>query len=250
MKISIVTVCYNSEETIRDTIKSVLEQTYQNIEYVIVDGGSTDNTLSIIDEYKQRIAVFKSEPDDGIYDAMNKGVRLSSGDYVGILNSDDLFYDINVVSNMVDVINQNNMDCDGVYGDLVFVDRKNTNDIKRSYLSDNFKVWMLRFGLIFPHPTFYVKRSAFEKFGYYKLDYRVAADFELMVRFIGAEVKLIRNPRKMVKMRLGGISTTGFWWRIHQNMEIVRACRENGIYTNIIFVLCKIPYKLLGFIRR
>ena len=248
VKISIVTVCYNSEATIRDTIKSVMSQTYSNIEYIVIDGGSKDGTVSIIQEYKDRISFFVSEPDKGIYDAMNKGIKKSTGDYVGILNSDDIFYNDQVISDMAAVID-NAPDSDAIYGDLVFVDRKDVDSVKRRYVSNNFKTWHLRFGIVFPHPTFYVRRSMFEKNGYYKLDYRVSADFELMARFVQSGIKLTRNPRFMVKMRLGGISTTGFWWRIHQNLEIVRACRQNNIYTNLLFVLFKLPYKLLGYLK-
>ena len=247
MKISIITVCYNSESTIRDTIESVLAQDYQNIEYIIVDGESSDKTLDIIREYKDRIDTVISEPDRGIYDAMNKGVKASSGEYVGVLNSDDIFSHSHVISDLVRLLSDKKVDA--VYGDLVLVDRNDTSKVVRSYSSKYFKKWKVRFGLMLPHPTFYVRRNLFDKLGFYKINYRVAADFELITRFLTQGITLVRNPAVMVKMRQGGISGNGFWWRVHQNFEIVRACKENDIYTNIFFIALKLPVKLLSYLK-
>lgn len=249
MKISIVTVCYNSEATIRDTIESVLSQSYSNIEYIVVDGASKDGTMTIVNEYKDRIAKIVSEPDKGIYDAMNKGVGLASGDFVGILNSDDIFASANAITDLTEFLSLNPQ-FDGAYADLVFVQREHTGNVTRTYSSKSFSPWKIRFGFMCPHPTFYVKRRFFDELGFYRLGYRVSADFELMTRFIRNGVRLARNPHVMVKMREGGISTTGFLWRIHQNMEIVRACKENGIYTNIFMVALKVPFKLISYLKR
>lgn len=249
MKISIVTVCYNSAETIEDTIQSVLAQHYPAIEYIVVDGASKDNTLDIVSKYSDRISTVISEPDKGIYDAMNKGIALATGDYVGILNSDDVFADADVIVRLVEHLRQHPM-LDASYADLVFVERTDLHKITRRYSSSRFAPWMIRFGLMLPHPTFYAKRELFSRYGLYKLDYRVSADFELMTRFIHSGAFIGRHDSVMVKMRQGGISTTGFWWRIHQNMEIVRACRENGIYTNIFMVAMKIPFKLFSLFKR
>jgi glycosyltransferase involved in cell wall biosynthesis len=249
LKISIITVCYNAADTIRDTIESVLAQQYKNIEYIIVDGASKDGTLDIVSEYEGRIAKVISEPDKGIYDAMNKGVRAATGDYVGILNSDDFFAGDNVVQDLV-VHLKNNPDAGASYADLVFVQRKQTEIVTRKYSSAGFSPWKVRFGFMIPHPTFYARRELFQRFGDYKLGYRVSADFELMARFFSKNVKMVRHDAVMVKMREGGISTTGFWWRIHQNLEIVRACKENGIYTNILLVAMKIPFKLASYLRK
>ncbi len=247
MKISIITVCFNSEETIRDTIESVLSQDYPEIEYVIIDGLSKDNTMDIVSEYNSKITKIISEPDQGIYDAMNKGIKVSTGDYLGILNSDDLFSHNHVVSDMVQLLMDTKVDA--IYGDLLLVNRENTSDVVRSYSSKYFKKWKIRFGLMPPHPTLYVKRNLFNKLGYYKLNYRVAADFELVTRFLCGGITFVRNPDVMVKMRQGGISDAGFWGRVHQNFEIVRACKNNGIYTNIFFVALKLPVKLLSYIK-
>lgn len=249
MKISIITVCYNSSDTIRDTIESVLSQSYNDIEYIVVDGGSKDGTVEIISEFGGRISKFISEPDQGIYDAMNKGVMVATGDFVGILNSDDVFADSEVVKNLVCYL-KDNPNIDASYADLVFVLRKQTNVVTRKYSSLSFSPWKIRFGFMIPHPTFYARRHLFNTLGAYKLGYRVSADFELMARFFSQGVKMARYPSVMVKMREGGISTTGFWWRVHQNFEIVRACKENGIYTNIFMIAMKIPFKLSGYLRR
>ena len=246
MKISIITVCYNSASTIRDTLESVLSQTYQDIEYIVIDGASKDSTLAIISEYEGRISTVLSEPDKGIYDAMNKGIKLATGDYVGILNSDDVFSSTSTIEDLVKFLEANPA-CDASYANLVFVQRDNTDVVTRKYSSSGFSTWKIRFGFMIPHPTFYARRSLFEQFGYYKLGYRVSADFELMTRFITHGIKLSRHDANMVKMRQGGISTTGFWWKVHQNMEIVRACKENGIYTNIFMVAMKIPFKVASY---
>ncbi|MBC3362649.1 glycosyltransferase family 2 protein [Pseudomonas sp. SWRI154] len=248
MKISIITVCYNSVETIRDTIESVLSQQYSDIEYIIVDGASKDGTLDLIAEYEGRISKVISEPDKGIYDAMNKGVQAATGDFVGILNSDDVFADSNVIQGMVAHL-QKNPSAGAVYADLVFVQRKEMDVVTRRYSSSGFSPWKVRFGFMIPHPTFYARRELFDKYGSYKLGYRVSADFELMARFMSKGVKMVRHSAVMVKMREGGISTTGFWWRIHQNLEIVRACKENGIHTNILLVAMKVPFKLASYFK-
>lgn len=249
VKISIITVCYNSSETIRDTIESVLSQSYKNIEYIVVDGASKDGTVDIISEYKDRISKVISEPDKGIYDAMNKGVVASTGDFVGILNSDDIFFENETIQNLVAHLTKHPY-IEASYADLVFVEREHTAVVTRKYSSSGFLPWKVRFGFMVPHPTFYARRQLFEKLGNYKLGYRVSADFELMARFFTKGVKMVRYPAVMVKMREGGISTTGFWWRVHQNFEIIRACKENGIYTNALMIAMKIPFKLASYFRR
>lgn len=249
LKISIITVCYNSAETIRDTIESVLSQSYKDIEYIVVDGGSKDGTVEIISGFGTRISKVISEPDQGIYDAMNKGVIAATGEFVGILNSDDIFADGEVIRNLVEHL-ERNPQADASYADLVFVLRKETNVVTRTYSSLGFSPWKIRFGFMIPHPTFYARKHLFDTLGAYKLGYRVSADFELMARFFSRGVKMTRYPAVMVKMREGGISTTGFWWRIHQNFEIVRACKENSIYTNIFMIAMKIPFKLAGYLRK
>lgn len=245
-KISLITVCFNSESTIRDTLESVKKQTYKNIEYIVVDGASTDGTLGILKEYRDSIDVLISEKDRGIYDAMNKGIRVATGDFVGILNSDDVFSCNDSVEKIAFAINGNPM-VDAVFGDLVYVDRNDLAKKVRLYSSKFFSPWKMRFGFMLPHPTFYARRDLFERLGEYKTDYRVAADFELLCRFLCGGIKTVRIDEVLVSMRQGGISSTGFWWRIHQNLEIVRACKVNGIYTNIALVSLKVPFKLASY---
>lgn len=248
MKVSIITVCFNSEKTIKDTIESVKKQTYSDIEYIVIDGCSKDNTLDILDAYSDYIDILISEEDQGLYDAMNKGVNIASGDVIGILNSDDVFAsDTSVEKIMSGFISE---EIDAVYSDLVYVKENDLSKITRLYSSRVFKESLIKFGIMLPHPTFYVKREAYKKFGLYKTDYRVSADFELIARFISNGIKTNRISDVTVRMREGGISSSGLAWRVHQNFEIVRACRENGIYTNIFLVILKLPYKLLTLLTR
>ncbi len=248
MKISLITVCYNSSKTIEDTLNSVKSQTYSNIEYIVVDGGSKDNTNDIVSKYKDIVTCHISEPDDGLYDAMNKGVQIATGDVVGILNSDDVLANEFVIEKIVAGFSDVNLDA--VYSDLVYVSENDLSKATRLYSSKMFSKRMIRFGIMIPHPTFYVKKACYMQLGLYKTDYRVAADFELLTRFISQGIKIHRLPFISVKMREGGVSSSGILWRIHQNFEIVRACRENGIYTNIILVALKLPYKLLTLLTR
>lgn len=248
MKVSIITVCFNSDKTIEDTLKSIRSQIYTNIEYIVVDGLSTDRTNEIVSEYKDIVSIHISEKDNGLYDAMNKGISLASGDIIGILNSDDVLADESVIEKIVAGFDQNNVDA--VYSDLIYVSEHNLNKPTRLYSAKVFSNRMIKFGIMLPHPTFYVRKKCYEKLGLYKTSYRVAADFELLARFMSKGVNSIRLPFISVKMREGGISSSGLLWRIHQNFEIVRACRENGIYTNIFFVMLKLPYKLLTLLTR
>lgn len=247
MKVSIITVCYNSEKTIEDTIKSVVSQNYHNIEYIVVDGGSSDDTLKIIERNRKHIDILISEPDEGIYDAMNKGIKVATGDIVGILNSDDFFSSDESIKYIAKGFSS---EVDAVYGDLKYVKQYKPDLLSRVYSSAGFKLWKVRFGFMVPHPTFYARKHLFEKYGYYKLDYRVAADFELMVRFFLNGIKFRRIDKMLVSMREGGISSSGLKWRIHQNAEIVRACRENQLYTNLALVAVKLPFKLFSFFKK
>jgi glycosyltransferase involved in cell wall biosynthesis len=247
LAISIITVCYNSQETISKTIESVLAQTYSRIEYIIIDGGSSDDTIKIIKKYDKRITKFVTEPDSGIYDAINKGIRLATGDIIGILNSDDFFYNDRIVEKIVPYFMAN--DVDAVYGDVQFVKRNNTYKIVRYYSSKFFNPRKFRFGFMPAHLTFYTKRELFDKFGYYKSDYTIAADFELLLRFIfinKIRYKYIEMP--FVTMRKGGISNKSFLSNYKINKEILRACKENGLYTNYLFIYLKYFIKIFQFI--
>ena len=243
-RVSIITVCFNSAATIRDTIESVLKQAYTEIEYIIVDGGSTDNTMKIIKEYGEKITKVISEPDQGIYDAMNKGIRASTGRAICTLNSDDMYSDSTAVERLVKTMESANSDT--VFADLVYVNPLNTDRITRYYDSSRFQPKRLAYGWMPAHPTFMVKRDLYDKWGGYSLNYRIAADYEMVVRLLHkAAASYAYLPEVVVKMRTGGISTRGLSSSWILNNEIVRACQENGLDTNLPRVLMKIPEKLL-----
>lgn len=249
IKVSVITVCFNSAGTIRDTIESVRSQSYPDIEYIIVDGGSSDGTLEIIKEYGDSVSLLISEPDRGIYDAMNKGIRAATGDVVATLNSDDFYADELSVQKLVSCTEKNGTET--VFADLVFVDPNDSENIIRYYKSSHFHPGKLRYGWMPAHPTFLAKRALFDKWGLYSLDYRIAADFEMMVRLLyKANVSYAYLPEVVVKMRTGGVSTSGLRNSWLLNNEIVRACRENGLKTSLPRVLMKIPLKLLEYIHR
>lgn len=228
IKITIVTVCRNSAATIRDTLESVASQSYRNLEHIIIDGGSTDETLAVINEWKKYPVRLISEPDKGIYDAMNKGIRLATGDVVGILNSDDLYYDVHVLETVFRTMNGGTVDA--CYADLIYVDRNNPEKIIRYWKSCIFKKGLFLKGWAPPHPTFFVRRCIYEKYGLFDLNYCLAADFELMVRFLERpEIKSAYIPKIFVKMRFGGASNKSVMNIIRQNIEIYKACKKNDV---------------------
>jgi glycosyltransferase involved in cell wall biosynthesis len=247
-EVSIVTVCFNSSRTIRETIDSVLSQNHHPVQYIIVDGGSTDGTVELVQQYKQGISHFVSEPDRGIYDAMNKGIRLATGDIIGLLNSDDTYADSHVVTDLVTAMSAAN--ADAVFADLVYVDQSDTRRVRRYYDSSRWRPRRFRFGWMPAHPTFFIKRKFYERHGLFSLDYRIAADFEMLVRLLyrgGATYTHVARP--VVKMRTGGMSTRGLRHSWLLNREIVRACRANGIWTTLPLVLMKTPAKLMETVR-
>ncbi|NDJ18720.1 glycosyltransferase family 2 protein [Myxacorys almedinensis] len=249
MKISIITVVFNGESTIRDTIHSVLSQDYPDIEHIIIDGASTDGTLNIIKMYSDRLAKVISEPDSGIYDAMNKGLRLASGDVIGILNSDDFYADTTVISSVVKHFEQTQ--AESVFGDLVYVTSSDRNKVIRYYSSAKFNPDQFAYGWMPAHPTFFVKRWAYERYGLFKTDYKIAADYELLTRFL-AKHRLSYSylPKIMVKMRAGGVSTTNLKSNWILNREIIRGCAENNIQTNMPKVLSKYFTKVFQLVAR
>jgi glycosyltransferase involved in cell wall biosynthesis len=228
MKVTVVTICYNSEETIEATIQSVLAQDYSDLEYVIIDGVSTDGTLAIIDKYKDRISKIVSEKDKGIYDAMNKGVQHATGDLIGILNSDDIYASNSVVSKIVATIEKENSDA--CYADLVYVKRENTDDVTRYWKSGAYKKGLFRKGWMPPHPTFFVKKEKYNELGVYNIELKTSADYELMLRFIHKnEIKVAYLPEVITKMRLGGQSNLSISNRLEANREDRMAWKMNGL---------------------
>jgi len=228
VKVSIITITYNSEATLKDTIESVVNQSYGDIEYIIVDGKSTDNSLSIIQSYKDKISKVISEKDQGLYDALNKGIALATGDLIGIIHSDDFYTNKFVIEKIVKSIEENNSDA--VYADLYYVDKVDTNKIFRKWKSGNYKDGQFLNGWMPPHPTFFVKRSCYEKFGSFNLSFVSAADYELMLRFIHKhKINLFYLPEFIVKMRVGGKSNVTLKNRIRANKEDRKAWIVNGL---------------------
>jgi glycosyltransferase involved in cell wall biosynthesis len=244
MKISIITATYNSASTIKECIESVNAQTYKNIEHIIIDGASKDNTLEIINNLPNRVTKIVSEPDKGIYDAMNKGIKAATGDVIGILNSDDFFTSDNIIEIVVE--NFKNCDIDALYGDVHFVNPDDITKSVRYYSSAIFKPSLFRFGFMPAHPSFYMKRECYEKYGLYSLDYKIASDYDLLIRYLHREkIKYKYINKDFVTMRTGGVSTENFNSIVTLNKEIVRACKKYGIYTNLFILSFKYLYKLL-----
>jgi len=228
VKVSIITITYNSGATLKDTIESVVNQSYGDIEYIIVDGKSTDNSLSIIESYTDKISKVISEKDQGLYDALNKGIALATGDLIGIIHSDDFYTNKFVIEKIVKSIEENNSDA--VYADLYYVDKVDTNKIFRKWKSGNYKDGQFLNGWMPPHPTFFVKRSCYEKFGSFNLSFVSAADYELMLRFIHKhKINLSYLPEFIVKMRVGGKSNVTLKNRIRANKEDRKAWIVNGL---------------------
>lgn len=246
MKISVITATYNSGATLRDTLESVLRQTHHDVEHLIIDGGSKDNTLDLVREYEPRYGGrlrWISEPDRGIYDAMNKGIRMATGEVVGILNSDDFYTSDDVLESVARAMS--NPTVDAVYGDVHYVNEKDLNKCVRYYTSRPFHRSWMRFGFMPAHPSFYCRKAIYEKYGAFDLSYKVAADFENLLRLIFVHRIRTRYIRKdFVTMRTGGASSSG----LHSHEQIMHdhlhALKQNGIYSNFLFLGLRYPYKI------
>lgn len=227
MKVSLITATYNSAKTIADTLYSVQQQTYPHIEHIIVDGLSTDETLNIVQTFPH-IHEVVSEKDKGIYDAMNKGIELASGEVIGIINSDDFYIHASVIEKIVSVFNNEN--CDAVYADLMYVDTHDVNKIKRKWVSGKVKSNSFLYGWMPPHPTFFVRKSVYENFGKFNLNLGSAADYELMLRFIHKhKIKIGYLPEVILKMRTGGISNQSVQNRVSANQNDRLAWKVNNM---------------------
>lgn len=248
MKVSVITVAYNSQRTIRDTIDSVVQQTYSSIEYIVIDGASTDETANIVRSYGNKISVFISEPDKGLYDAINKGIRCATGDIVGILNSDDFFASAQIIDTIVKTF-YNNENVDAVFADVAYVKANKTDKVVRLYSSKKFDISRFSRGYMPAHPSLYAKRELYTHFGLYKADYKIAADFEMMIRlFYTNKIKYVYVPMIFVFMRMGGISNKNISSVYLLNKETLRACRENKIQTSIAKLTLKYFTKIFEYI--
>ena len=232
MKISIITVCYNSAKTIGCTLRSVRQQTFGEIEYIVIDGGSSDSTLEVLSEEGPHVSILISEKDGGIYDAMNKGIEYSTGEIVGFINSDDFYASSDVISKVASVFDDPNVDA--CYGDLCYVSQVDTSTVVRYWQSSRFNSTDFESGWCPPHPTFFVRRELYERYGGFDLSYKIAADFELMVRFLGIyQIRSEYIPDVLVKMRMGGTTNRSFTNIIKQNKEILLALNSHGFRSSI-----------------
>jgi glycosyltransferase involved in cell wall biosynthesis len=250
MKITVITVCYNSAQTIGDTLRSVREQTYKSIEHIIVDGGSTDSTLAVVATEGAHVEKLVSERDMGIYDAMNKGIAMATGDIVGFLNADDFYFSPDVLTRVVAAFEISKADC--CYGDLCYVKQSDTSKIVRYWRSSSFQQGLFGEGWCPPHPTFFVQREVYERLGGFNLNFKIAADVELMARFL--EVGRISShyiPEVLVHMRTGGTSNRSLSNVIKLNLEICRGFLSLGMRFSLIrFLGYKFFSRALQLVRR
>lgn len=258
MKVSLITVSYNSAKTIADTLKSVKSQAYKNIEYIVVDGNSSDGTIEIVKQFldstkdvsqdasKGIVTKFLCEKDNGIYDAMNKGLALATGDIIGVLNSDDFYCSNDVIEEVVRVFEQNNTDC--LYGDLNYVDPSDTSKIVRKWRSGSFRKENFLKGWMPPHPTFFVRKTCYDKFGTFDTQFKSAADYELMLRLLFKEsCSAVHLPKVMIHMRAGGVSNVSLKNRIRANREDRLAWKINGLKPKWFTLLRKPLSKLIQY---
>ena len=246
LKISIITATFNSDSTVRDTFESILRQSYQNYEVVVKDGGSKDNTLDIIREYEPRFEGkmrWVSSPDKGLYDAMNQGIAMASGDVVGILNSDDFYTSDTILECIASAFGKK--DIDAVYGDIHFVDCSNLKKCVRYYSSKPFRRGWMRLGFMPAHPSFYCKKEVYDKYGAFDTSFKIGADFESLLRFIFVNrIKTTYLPLDFVTMRTGGISTSGVSSHKQIMKDHLKAFKKNGVYTNAFILSLRYFYKI------
>ena len=249
MKVSIITAVLNARETIRETVESILEQAFESIEYIIVDGGSTDGTLEVIEECRDARTQIMSEPDQGVYDALNKGIQRSSGDIIGILQAGDLYAHSRVLNKVVEVFE--NLKEDSCSGDLQYVDQHDPNKVIRYWKSSTYKDGKFRWGWMPPHPTFFAKRAIYEKYKYFNTKFQISGDYELMLRYLAVHgISTHYIPEVMVKMRVGGMSNRNLRYIMRKSYEDCKACRLNHLSGWFAAVLLKNLTKVPQFFNK
>jgi len=248
MKISVITAVYNRASTIARSIDSVASQSYMDVEHIVIDGSSTDGTLEVIEQNRNSRMVIYSEPDEGIYDALNKGIKRATGEIIGVVHSDDVLAGPNVLENIVRVFG--NPSLDAAYADATYYNSGKLSKAIRRYNSSRFAPERIAWGWMPAHTTLFLRRRVFERFGLYRTDYKIAGDFEFVARIFGAcTLKSVYVPEVWVQMQTGGASTGGLKSKIVLNQEVIRACRENGIKTNYAKILSKYPMKFIEYIK-
>lgn len=244
MKISIITVCFNSAATLEETIRSVVNQDYADVEYIVVDGGSTDGTAVIVERYKDRIQKYICEKDKGMYDAINKGIGLATGDVIGLLHADDRYANVHILSKVAETLTRSG--ADSLYGDLQYVSRTDASKVIRQWKSCPYNQALFLKGWMPPHPTYFVKRSVYERFGCYNTSLSISADYELMLRHLYKhKVSTTYLPEVIVQMRTGGLSNKGWTSRLKANQEDRKAWKINGLKPGF-FTLIRKPLSKLG----
>jgi glycosyltransferase involved in cell wall biosynthesis len=250
MKISVITVCYNSARTIGDTLRSVREQTYENIEHIVVDGCSMDSTLKVVAIEGTHVAKLVSEKDKGIYDAMNKGMALATGDIVGFINADDFYPSVDVISTVAAIFESSG--ADSCFGDLCYVQQNEVSRIVRYWKACVFRPGLFESGWCPPHPTFFVRRAVYQRLGGFNLNYKIAADVELMARFLEAGGITSRYiPKVLVHMRMGGTTNRNLHNIVKQNLEIRRGLLALGLrFSWLSFLWNKVLSRAFQFVQR
>ncbi len=250
MKVSVITVVLNAVDTIEDTIQSVTDQDHPDIEHIVIDGGSTDGTLEVLDRYRDKLSAIISEPDEGIYDAMNKGIDLATGAVVGTLNSDDWYENNSVISRLVAAF-ENDVDLDAIYGDIVFVAKDKPHGLVRYWESQPYKEGLFEKGWMPAHPSFFVKRDCYSRYGKFDLDLKIQSDFDLTMRFMVVNrIKTLYLPGVMVKMRMGGVTNNRISNVIKGNLEAYSACKKNGLSVTPLFMVKKVLSRIPQFFRK
>jgi len=248
MKISIITIAWNSGKSIGDAIKSVVSQTYPDIEYIIVDGLSKDNTMEVVKSFGTKVTKSVSERDKGIYDALNKGIAMAEGDVIGFMHSDDLFADEFVIEKVVKLFKETG--ADSIYGDLDYVYKNDTSKVLRYWKSGKFSLRNLKMGWMPPHPTLYIKREVYQKYGGFDISFKIAADYDSMLRFLGKyKISTAYLPEVMVKMRVGGASNRSLKNIIQKSKEDLHAIKKNE-FGNIFTLVFKNLRKVTQFIKK
>lgn len=250
MKVSIITVVYNRASTIERAIRSVLNQSHNNIEYVIVDGDSNDGTMDVVYQYRNQISTVISEKDQGMYDALNKGIKAATGDIVGILHADDEFTNETIIQQIVEKF-QSNPVIDAIYGDVGFVQPGQEHKIIRYYSSAIFRTNLFKFGFMPAHPTFFCYRRFYEQFGYYRTDLEIAADFDLLLRFLRKhQLFTVYIPEMLVRMNMGGKSTNGISSTIKINKELKQILSEHKLPSSYLRLYSRYFIKVSEFLRK